>query len=90
MDMSGTRDVLRMLRAEGFAVTDGLLRYLRKDWDAFPEPMNLPGGAWGWLPEHVDALRAELRRRRRGPGQTPRRRSRLGGNPLALGGSSRV
>jgi len=69
--MLGTLNVVDDLRREGFCVNLGYVQYLLRE-RVVPMPEKAPGGALVWEPFHIDRLKAELRRRGRGPEETPR------------------
>ena len=62
-DMQSTREVVDQLRIEGYDIRPSYLSYLLRD-GIIPSPMRV-GQSLVWDDVHVDALRAELRRRGR-------------------------
>lgn len=81
--MPGTSDLVDVLRAEGYEVSNAYVAYLLRE-RIIPAPQKGPGGALWWLPGNVLALRDELRRR----GRAPERAGRTAGT-FAGGGSPR-
>jgi len=69
----GTKEVLEQLKDEGFSTYAGYLSYLLRDKPEL-KPAGRVGGQYLWLPEDLEPLRAELRKR--GKKGEPKRRLR--------------
>ena len=68
--MQGTTEIVDRLRADGFQVNVGYVRYLLSDrW--MPMPARGPGGCLIWSSGDIDRLRSVLLRRGRGPVERP-------------------
>ena len=69
--MQGTAEVVRRLKAEGFEVGEGYLRYLLRE-QIVKTPAKRVGRTLVWEEEEIRRLKAELLRRGRGPADAGR------------------